>query len=216
MTSADLARTIDHTLLKPDATAAQIDRLCDEARAHDFAAVCVNPCWVARCAARLRGSRVAVCTVIGFPLGANETTVKAEEARRALAAGAAEVDMVVNLGALKGGDQAAVQDDIAAVRAAAAGATLKVIIETALLTDAEKTTVCRLAVAAGADFVKTSTGFAAGGATAADVALMRAAVGPECGVKASGGIRDRAAALAMLAAGADRLGTSAGVAIVQG
>jgi deoxyribose-phosphate aldolase len=216
MTEHDLARAIDHTILKADVTAPQIERLCDEARRHGFAAVCVNPCWVSLCARLLRGSPVAVCTVVGFPLGANESATKADEARRAIAAGATEVDMVLNIGALKAGDHVTVQADIAAVRAASAGATLKVILECALLTDDEKTAACRLAVAAGADFVKTSTGFASGGATVADVTLMRAAVGPGCGVKASGGIRDRATALAMLAAGAARLGTSSGVAILEG
>jgi deoxyribose-phosphate aldolase len=216
MTDHDLARTIDHTVLEADATADRIERLCDEARRHGFAAVCVNPCWVSLCVRLLQGSPVAVCTVVGFPLGANESATKADEARRAIAAGATEVDMVLNLGALKAGDHVAVQADIAAVRAASAGATLKVILECALLTDAEKADACRLAVDAGADFVKTSTGFASGGATVADVMLMRAVVGPQCGVKAAGGIRDRAAALAMLAAGADRLGTSSGVAIMHG
>jgi deoxyribose-phosphate aldolase len=210
-----IAQYIDHTLLKPEATAAQIDRLCAEAREYRFASVCVNPCRVAQCARALAGSGVAVCTVIGFPLGAATPETKAFEALQAIGAGAAEVDMVVNIGAVKDADWPRVSTDILAVVAAAEGrARVKVILETCLLTDAEKEQVCRLARRAGADFVKTSTGFSTGGATVSDVALMRAAVGPEMGVKASGGIRDYASAKAMLGAGATRIGASAGVRIV--
>jgi deoxyribose-phosphate aldolase len=216
--SADtLAGMIDHTLLKPDATYAQIAQLCDEARQHRFASVCVNPTHVARCARLLAGSGVPVCTVAGFPLGATPTAVKVCETRQALADGATEVDMVINVGSLKSDDSEFVQQDIAAVAEACrtGGALLKVIIEAALLTDEEKESVCRLAVAAGADFVKTSTGFGPGGATVADVALMRRVVGPEIGVKAAGGIRTYEDALQMIAAGANRIGASAGVKIVE-
>ncbi|MBI4371195.1 MAG: deoxyribose-phosphate aldolase [Elusimicrobia bacterium] len=212
----DLARRIDHTLLKPDASREQIERLCDEAKKFRFASVCVNPCWAALAARRLKGSGVKVCVVVGFPLGANSSATKAFEARQAAAAGAGELDMVLNIGALKSGDDALVSKDIRAVRAAARGRTLKVILETSLLSRREKARACALAKKAGADFVKTSTGFGGGGATAADVRLMRAAVGPRLGVKASGGIRDAKAAAEMLAAGATRLGTSSGVAIVGG
>ena len=212
----DLARSIDHTLLKPDATVSQIRELCAAARTHGFASVCVNPVWVRECAPLLRGSGVAVCTVVGFPLGASSSETKAFEAMHAANGGATEIDMVINIGALKGGDIAVVQEDIAAVRRAVPSAILKVIIETALLTDAQKVTACQIAKACGANFVKTSTGFNGGGATIADVALMRATVGPDMGVKASGGVRTRADAEAMLAAGATRIGTSNGVAIVTG
>ncbi|GAB4203229.1 MAG: deoxyribose-phosphate aldolase [Roseiflexaceae bacterium] len=211
----DIVRLIDHTLLKPEATPQQIERLCAEAREHGFASVCVNPVYVARCAELLAGSGVAVCTVIGFPLGATASAVKAFEAREAIEQGAREVDMVIPIGRLKAGEHDAVEEDIRVVVAAAhlGGAICKVIIETALLTDEEKTTACLLAVRAGADFVKTSTGFAASGATLHDVALMRGVVGPQIGVKAAGGIRSLADALAMVEAGATRLGTSAGVQI---
>ncbi|HDD23980.1 MAG TPA: deoxyribose-phosphate aldolase [Chloroflexi bacterium] len=212
-----LAAMIDHTLLKPDATYAQIARLCEEAHIYHFASVCVNPVHVRRCTESLKGSGVAVCTVIGFPLGATSTEVKVFEAQRAIEDGASELDMVMNIGALKSEDGEAVQRDIAAVAQVCHtnGALLKVIIETALLTDGEKERACRLAVAGEANFVKTSTGFGPGGATAEDIALMRWVVGPHIGVKASGGIRTYNDALRMIAAGANRIGASAGVRIVQ-
>ena len=188
--------------------------LCREAVEHRFASVCVNPRWVPTVAGALAGSGVATCSVIGFPLGAIPTAVKAQEAAWVVAAGATEVDMVIDIGALKDGDTDAVRADIAAVKQACGPALLKVIIETCLLTDAEKVTACRLSVQAGADFVKTSTGFSTGGATAADVALMRDTVGDALGVKASGGVRTREDALKMLAAGASRIGASSGLAIV--
>lgn len=208
---------IDHTLLKPDATATEIEQLCREAAEWKFATVCINPTWVALAARQLRGSSVGVCTVVGFPLGATTPDVKQFEARRAIFDGASEIDMVINVGALKSGDVRLVTDDIRGVVSAchAAGAGSKVIIETALLTDEEKVTACTLAKAAGADFVKTSTGFGPGGATAADVALMRRVVGDDMGVKASGGVRDLEQMKAMVAAGATRIGASAGVRIVK-
>lgn len=213
-----LAATIEHTLLKAEATADQIRKLCREAVEYGFHAVCVNPGYVALAAEALKGSPVRVCTVAGFPLGATMAEVKAFEAQRAVEQGAHEVDMVLNIGALKSGDSGRAQEDIAAVARACheRGGLCKVILETGLLSDAEKIEGCRLAVAAGADFVKTSTGFGPGGATAADVALMRATVGPEIGVKAAGGIRTYEAAREMLNAGANRLGTSSGVQIVRG
>jgi deoxyribose-phosphate aldolase len=213
-----LGRAIDHTLLKPDATLEQIDALGAEARAHHFASVCVNGVYVRRSADRLAGSDVAVCTVVGFPLGASVPEVKAFEARRALEDGAREIDMVQCVGALKSGDDGYVQADIEAVAEVCRehGALLKVILETCLLTDDEKRRACRAAVRARADFVKTSTGFSTGGATVEDVALMRAEVGPVMGVKASGGVRDTEGAERMLAAGATRIGASASVAIVSG
>lgn len=214
----NIARLIDHTLLKPDATAPQIEQLCAEARTHQFASVCVNPCRVAAATTALRGSPVKVCTVIGFPLGANLTEIKAAEARAALRDGAQELDMVLNIGALKNGDDTAVQVDIAAVVALghAAGAVCKVIFETCLLNNDEKVRACRLCVTAKADFVKTSTGFSNGGATAEDIALMSRLVQPHgLGVKASGGIRSLADLQRMVAAGATRIGTSAGVKIMQ-
>jgi len=213
----DIARRIDHTLLKPEATREQIEALCREAREHGFATVCVNPTWVSLCASLLRGSETAVCTVVGFPLGATLAEVKAYEAARAVEQGACEVDMVMNVGALKSRDYRLTERDIAAVVAASreGAALVKVIIEAALLTDDEKVKACVIARAAGADFVKTSTGFGPGGATAADVALMRRVVGPEMGVKAAGGVRDLKSAQAMLEAGADRIGASVGVKIVQ-
>jgi len=216
--SADMARLIDHTLLKPEATRDQIIQLCAEAREWHFAAVCVNPVWVALCAEQLAGSGVKVATVVGFPLGASASEVKAYEAQQAIRAGAHEIDMVMQIGRLKSGDTAAVQADIAAVVQAshALGALVKVIIETCLLTDEEKVTACQLSQAAGADFVKTSTGFSTAGATVADVALMRATVGAETGVKAAGGVRSYDDAVAMVHAGATRLGTSSGVKILQG
>lgn len=210
----ELARTIDHTWLKPDATATQIEALCREAIRYGFHAVCVNSYWVPLAAERLRGSGVKVAAVVGFPLGAGLTAAKAAEAREAVKAGASELDMVLNVGALKSGRPDDVRRDIRAVVEAADGALVKVILETGLLTGEEKVAACRLAVEAGAHFVKTSTGFGPGGATVEDVALLRRTVGPRVGVKASGGIRDAEAARRMLAAGASRLGTSSGVAIV--
>jgi deoxyribose-phosphate aldolase len=212
-----VAAMIDHTLLKPEATTSDIDKLCREAAEWKFATVCVNPTWVARAAGRLRGTGVGVCSVVGFPLGATTPDVKQYEARRAMFDGATEIDMVINVGALKSGDVRLVTDDIRAVVGACVerGVTSKVILETALLTDEEKVTACTLAKAAGADFVKTSTGFGPGGATAADVALMRRVVGDEMGVKASGGVRDLQQVHAMIAAGATRIGASAGVRIVK-
>ena len=214
----DLAKFIDHTLLKPDADADEIDVLCDEALEYGFASVCINPTWVKRSAERLRGSPVKVCTVIGFPLGANTPEMKAMEARRALRDGAREVDMVINVGALKSGMHALVRSDIEKVVDAAheAGAICKVILETALLTDEEKVIASALAKQAKADFVKTSTGFAGGGATVYDVALMRETVGPDMGVKASGGVRTLEDAEDKNAAGATRIGASARVQIVGG
>jgi deoxyribose-phosphate aldolase len=209
----NLASYIDHTLLKADATEAQITRLCEEAREHRFASVCVNPRWVALCAQLLAGSGVRVCTVIGFPLGASSSAIKAAETRQAVADGADELDMVISVGDLKAGNYEFVRTDIRGVVKAAEGRTVKVIIEACLLTDEEKSLACKLAMAAGADFVKTSTGFSTGGATVADVKLMRAAVGPNFGVKAAGGIRTRKDALAMIEAGANRIGASAGIAI---
>jgi deoxyribose-phosphate aldolase len=214
----DLARYIDHTLLRPDATADDVDRLCEEARAYGFAAVCVNPTWVKRCAENLRGSQVRVASVVGFPFGATTTEVKALEARRAIRDGAREIDMVINVGALKSGDQALVRRDIEKVVDACreAGAISKVIIEAALLSDEEKVVSSHLAKLAKADFVKTSTGYGPGGATAHDVLLMRETVGPKLGVKASGGIRSAEDAREMIAAGATRIGASASVQIVTG
>lgn len=212
-----VASLIDHTLLRADATAPEIRKLCAEAREYRFASVCVNPYWVPLAASELKGSPVKVCTVIGFPLGASTTTIKAAEATEAIKQGATEVDMVLNIGELKSGNYDAVRADIAAVAQTAhtSGAILKVILETALLNDAQKEAASQLAKDAGADFVKTSTGFSTAGATAADVALMRRAVGPEMGVKASGGIRTLDDVHAMVAAGATRIGASAGVKIVE-
>ena len=214
----DLAKFIDHTLLRPDATADEIDKMCEEALEYGFASVCINPTWVKRSAEHLRGSDVKVCTVIGFPLGATSPEIKAMEARRALRDGAREVDMVINVGALKSGDTALVLTDIEKVVDAAheGGAICKVILDTALLTDEEKVIASALAKRAKADFVKTSTGFGGGGATVYDVALMRETVGPSMGVKASGGVRTLEDAEDMIAAGATRIGASAGVQIVGG
>ena len=214
---AGVAGVIDHTLLKPDASQKEIDQLCREAAEFKFATVCVNPAWVSRCAANLRGSSVGVCSVVGFPLGATTGDVKAYETRRAIFDGAREIDMVINVGALKSGDLATVERDIEAVTTPCrdCGVVSKVIIEAALLTDEEKVTACTLAKAAGADFVKTSTGFGPGGATVADVALMRRVVGDDMGVKAAGGVRDLEGLKAMVDAGASRVGASAGVKIVQ-
>lgn len=224
--ATELAARIDHTLLRPESSRMEIERLCREAVEFGFATVCVNPVWVAACARLLpslpaggipRDRRPGICSVVGFPLGATTSDVKAYEARRAIADGATEIDMVINLGALKSGDLALVERDIAAVTTVCreAGVLSKAIIETALLSEAEKATACTIAKTAGADYVKTSTGFGPAGATVADVMLMRRIVGPGTGVKAAGGIRDLETARAMLAAGASRIGTSAGVAILQ-
>lgn len=215
--TAGVASMIDHTLLKPDATRRDIQALCREAAEYSFASVCVNPTWVAECARLLRDTPVKVCSVVGFPLGATTSDTKHYETRRAIFDGAREIDMVINVGALKSGDLRLVERDIEAVMAPCrdGGAISKVIIEAALLTDDEKVAACTVAKAAGADFVKTSTGFGPGGATAADVALMRRVVGDEMGVKAAGGVRDLEGLRAMVAAGATRIGASAGVRIVQ-
>lgn len=212
-----VASLIDHTLLKADATRQEIEKLCREAREFSFATVCINPCWVATAARLLKGSSVGVCTVVGFPLGATTTDVKQYETRRVIYDDANEVDMVINVGALKSGDLGLVERDIAAVVSACkdCGVLSKVIIEAALLTDEEKITACALSKAAGADYVKTSTGFGPGGATVADVELMRRVVGPDIGVKAAGGVRDYEALKNLVSAGASRVGASAGVKIVQ-
>jgi deoxyribose-phosphate aldolase len=212
-----VASMIDHTLLKADAQRKDIEALCREAAEYKFASVCVNPTWVATCARLLQGTGVKVCSVVGFPLGATTPDTKHYETRRVIFDGATEIDMVINVGALKSGDLRVVERDIEAVTTPCreAGALSKVIIEAALLTDDEKITACTLAKAAGADYVKTSTGFGPGGATAADVALMRRVVGDEMGVKAAGGVRDLEGVRAMIAAGATRVGASAGVRIVQ-
>ncbi|HYL99434.1 MAG TPA: deoxyribose-phosphate aldolase [Blastocatellia bacterium] len=213
----EVARYIDHTLLKPDASRDEIIRVCEEAARYGFASVCINPTWVREAACALRGSGVKVCTVIGFPLGANTSDIKQYESRRAIFDGAGELDMVINIGALKSGDHDIVRKDIAAVvePAREAECLTKVIIETALLTDDEKIAACRLSKEAGADFVKTSTGFSKAGATVADVALMRSVVGETMGVKAAGGVRDYQQAQEMIRAGATRLGASVGVKIFQ-
>lgn len=218
MPHSELARLIDHTLLKPEATADKIVKLCAEAHENGFASVCVNPFWVPVVAQELTGSSVKVCTVVGFPLGANATATKIFEAGKALRSGANEIDMVINIGALAGGDLASVLADIRGVveESHSANAIVKVILETCLLTDDQKVTACKLCMEAGADFVKTSTGFSSGGATTADVALMRKTVGPTMGVKASGGVRSYADVMKMVEAGATRIGTSSGVAIVAG
>jgi deoxyribose-phosphate aldolase len=213
----ELAKMIDHTALKPDTSREQIEKLCDEARDFNFASVCVNPTWVALAAEKLEGAEAKVCTVIGFPLGAVTTETKAFETKDAIQKGATEVDMVINIGALKDGNNDLVEQDIKAVVEAAKGkALVKVIIETCLLTDEEKTRACELSVKAGADYVKTSTGFSTAGATVEDIKLMRNTVGPNIGVKASGGVRDLEGSQAMIDAGATRIGASAGVKIVQG
>lgn len=214
--SAPLAKLIDHTLLKAEATRTEIEKLCAEAKQYGFASVCVHPFRVAQCAELLKGTDVKVCTVIGFPLGANRAEVKALETVRACADGAGEIDMVINIGAVKDGNWAAVENDISSVVKASQGRTVKVILETCLLTKDEIKTCCATSEIAGADFVKTSTGFGKNGATVEDVALMKEVVGDRLGVKASGGIRDVAAMRAMVAAGATRIGTSNGVAIVKG
>ena len=212
----NLASYIDHTILKADAQRADVLRICEEAKEHQFKSVCVNSCWTATVAEALAGSGVGVTVVVGFPLGAMATASKAAETAAAVADGATESDMVINIGALKDGDDEFVTRDIAAVVEAAGDAKVKVIIECCLLTQEEKVRACECSVAAGAAFVKTSTGFSTGGATVEDVKLMRATVGDRCQVKAAGGIHNRAEAEAMIAAGADRLGCSAGIAIVNG
>lgn len=215
--NTDYAKYIDHTLLKADAKADEIIELCGEARMYSFASVCVNPTWVKTAAESLEGSAVKVCTVIGFPLGASTSEVKAFETKNAIQNGATEIDMVINIGALRGGKDELVKRDIEAiVQAANKQAIVKVIIETSLLTESEKRTACELAVIAGADFVKTSTGFSTGGATAEDVLLMRGVVGPELGVKASGGVRSFEDMNQMIQAGATRIGASSGVQIMKG
>ncbi|MCA1056194.1 deoxyribose-phosphate aldolase [Rossellomorea aquimaris] len=215
--TTNIASMIDHTLLKPESTKEQVEVLCQEAKEFKFASVCVNPTWVNYSSELLKGTEVKVCTVIGFPLGASTPETKAFETKDAIEKGATEVDMVINIGALKSGDYELVKRDIEAVVAASKGKALsKVIIETCLLTDEEKVKACELSVEAGADYVKTSTGFSTGGATVEDIALMRKTVGPDIGVKASGGVRSAEDAQAMIEAGATRLGASSGVKIVQG
>ena len=211
----DIAKYIDHTLLKPDATREQIALICDEAKQYSFASVCVNPVWVDFCSGLLKNTEVKVCAVVGFPFGASMGMAKAKEAMLAVEMGAQEIDMVVNIGGLKSNLADLVAEDILVVRSATPGVILKVIIETCLLTREEKILACKIAKRAGADFVKTSTGFSSGGATVEDVTLMRKVVGKKIGVKAAGGIRDFATAKAMLDAGANRLGCSASVAIVK-
>ena len=219
----DIARYIDHTVLKADSSRAQVEKMCAEALEYGFASVCVNPCYVPLCADLLKsssdniGGGVKVCTVIGFPLGANSSVVKAFEAKQAVVEGATEIDMVINVGAIKTGDWELVENDIRSVvnEAHQGGAIAKVILETCLLTDEEKKKACEICKSVGADFVKTSTGFSSGGAMVADVALMRQTVGSDMGVKASGGIRTLADAENMIAAGATRLGCSSGAAIVK-
>ncbi|MFD2704135.1 deoxyribose-phosphate aldolase [Salibacterium lacus] len=215
--SSSLASTIDHTLLKPESTAEQVESLCREAAEYEFASVCIHPSHVAGAAAILADTPVKVCTVIGFPHGAALSSVKAYETKEAIRLGASEVDMVINIGALKSGREDEVRSDIeSVVQAASDQALVKVIIETILLSDEEKETACRAAVQAGADFVKTSTGFAGGGATLEDVKLMKRVVANQAKVKASGGVKDQQTALAMIEAGAERIGTSSGAAIVSG
>jgi deoxyribose-phosphate aldolase len=214
---ADLAKYVDHTILKPEVTQDQIDKLIEEAIEYKFYSVCVNSSWVTYCAKKLRGTGVKIASVVGFPLGAMDARSKSFEARGAVENGASEIDMVINVGALKAGEHKVVEDDIRWVLRACRGTTvLKCIIETALLSDAEKVTACQIAKRAGAQFVKTSTGFSSNGATVEDVALMRKTVGPDMGVKASGGIRSYDDAITMIQAGATRLGTSSGIAIVTG
>ncbi|MBS6502251.1 MAG: deoxyribose-phosphate aldolase [Clostridium sp.] len=217
MNKKDLARMIDHTILKADATEMEVEKLCTEALEYNFASVCINPSMVEKAANMLKGSDVKVCTVIGFPLGATTTEVKAFETEDVIKKGATEVDMVINIGKLKEGNIEYVKKDIEAVVNAAKGKALtKVIIETCLLTDEEKVTACKLSKEAGADFVKTSTGFSTGGAIASDIKLMRETVGPDLGVKASGGVRSLEDAMAMIENGATRIGASASIAICEG
>ncbi|MBI4727859.1 deoxyribose-phosphate aldolase [candidate division TA06 bacterium] len=210
-----MAGFIDHTILKPEAQSADIKKLCAEARQHGFYSVCINPGWVPLAAQLLKGSNVKVCTVCGFPLGANAPEIKSQEARLAVEQGASEADMVINIGALKSGDHKTVHRDIAAVVKASSGALVKVVIETCLLTEEEKILACLISRSAGAHFVKTSTGFSTGGAAAADIALMRRTVGPQMGIKASGGVRSLEEANKMILAGASRIGTSSGVKIME-
>lgn len=217
MTTPQLAKMIDHTLLRADATQSEMAKLTEEAKQYQFASVCVNPGWVAYAAEQLQGTGVDICTVIGFPLGASTSETKAFETKDAIAKGATEVDTVINISALKDGKDDYVEQDIRAVVEAAAGkALVKVIIEACLLTDEEKVRACQAAVRAGADFVKTSTGFSTGGATPEDIALMRRTVGPDVGVKASGGVRSLEDMQKMIEAGATRIGASSGVKIMQG
>lgn len=208
-------RLIDHTLLKPDATKEEIKKLCQEAAQYDFASVCVNPGWVSYCKEQLKGTRVNVCTVIGFPLGATSTQAKVLETTAALLDGCDEFDMVINIGKLKDGEYEYVEDEIAKLKKVVGNHVLKVIIETCLLSDEEKVKACQLAKKAGADFVKTSTGFSKGGATVHDVSLMRETVGPDMGVKASGGVKTKEELLDMVKAGANRIGTSHGIDLVK-
>lgn len=212
----NIASYIDHTQLAQNATEDKIEKLCREAKEYKFASVCVNSCWAEYCAEKLKGTGVNVCCVVGFPLGAMSTSAKAFEAAQAIKDGAGEIDMVINVGWLKDGKDDLVENDIKAVKKACGDKHLKVIIEACLLTEEEKVRACKLSVKAGADFVKTSTGFSTSGAKAEDVELMRKTVGPEVGVKAAGGIRDYETAMKMINAGANRLGCSAGIAIVQG
>lgn len=212
----NIAKMIDHTALKPETTKEMIIKLCQEAKEYKFASVCVNPYWVQLSSNELKGTGIDVCTVIGFPLGANTSETKAFETKNAIANGATEVDMVINVGALKSGDLETVEADIRAVVEASGDVLVKVILETCLLTKEEIVTVSKLSVKAGADFVKTSTGFSTGGATAEDIALMRKTVGPDIGVKASGGVRTNEDVMVMIEAGASRIGASAGVSIVSG
>jgi len=217
ITGPQIARMIDHTLLKPDSTDQQIIQLCEEAKQYNFATVCVNPYWVSTAAKELKGSNVGITTVVGFPLGSTSTFNKISEARDAIAAGATEIDMVINIGALKSGDYEAVKKDIEGVVLACRDQTIvKVIIETGYLNDEEKKKACMLSKMAGADFVKTSTGFGPGHATPEDISLMRATVGPEMGVKASAGVRDLDTARKLVAAGATRIGASSSIAIIKG
>ncbi|WP_320129107.1 deoxyribose-phosphate aldolase [uncultured Sphaerochaeta sp.] len=211
-----IAKYIDHTVLAADAPRDKIEKICKEAKEYQFASVCVNSCWVPLCAKLLKGSDVKVCTVVGFPLGAMSTAAKVFEAKHAVSEGAQEIDMVINVGWLKNHDDGLVQDDIATVKEACGSQLLKVIIETCLLSEEEKARACRIAKAAGANFVKTSTGFSTGGAKVEDIRLMRKTVGSELGVKASGGIHSYEEAKAMIEAGATRIGASCGVAIVEG
>ncbi|MGD0728198.1 MAG: deoxyribose-phosphate aldolase [Spirochaetia bacterium] len=215
--ASELSRYIDHTLLKPEATEEQVNKLCEEAAKHRFYSVCVNSSWAEHCARKLGGTGVKVCAVVGFPLGAMDSRVKAFEARTAIANGASEIDMVMNVGAMKAGNLKLVREDMLAVRRACRqGIVLKVILETCMLTDQEKVLACQIAKDVEADYVKTSTGFNKAGATVADIALMRRTVGPKMGVKAAGGVRSYEDAVAMIGAGATRLGTSAGVLLVSG
>lgn len=214
-TKATLAACIDHTILKATANEEEIRELCNEARIHGFASVCVNPYWVKFCSKELSGSKVPVCTVVGFPLGANSTAIKAEETRQAIENGAREIDMVINLGALKSGNWKAVEEDIKAVVKAAKDVTVKLIIETCYLNESEKTRACELALKTGVDFVKTSTGFGSGGANVDDIKLIKNTLAGKLKIKASGGIRSYHDAIRMLEAGADRLGASSGIAIIS-